>query len=335
MKNNSSIKIIAEVGSVHDGSLGNALKMVELSSESGADIVKFQTHIADEETLRNAPMPPYFKGEPRYEYFERTGFNYHQWEKIKSHCDKHNIEFLSSPFSIKAVDLLEELNVERYKIPSGEITNIPLLVDVAKTNKQIILSTGMSTWAEIDLAIKSIKRFNEDIIVLQCTSEYPCEYENVGLNVLSEIKDRYDLPVGISDHTNTIYASLAAAVLNAKVIEKHLTFSKKMYGSDAKNSLNPIEFKDMVNGIRAIEKIMRSKIDKDLMSKKLSNMKSIFEKSIVTLVDINKNEIIKKEMIGFKKPGTGLPPSKFENVIGKKTKKRILKNSFLQIEDLQ
>jgi N,N'-diacetyllegionaminate synthase len=244
--------IIAEIGSVHDGSLGNALYLIDAAAACGVDAVKFQTHIAEAETLPNAPMPPYFKGEPRFEYFKRTGFTLEQWQQLKKRCDEHGVMFLSSPFSEAAVDLLESVGVEQYKIPSGEVTNLPMLEKIAQLNKPVLLSSGMSSWSELDLAVKTIRQYHDKLTVLQCTTEYPCSYEHVGLNVMLEIRGRYSLPVGLSDHTLTPYATFAAVTLGASVIERHFTFSRKMYGSDARHSLEPDDMADLVRGVRAI-----------------------------------------------------------------------------------
>lgn len=331
---NKQVKIISEVGSVHDGSFGNALKLIELATKCGSDIVKFQTHIAEAETLENASMPPFFKNEPRYQYFERTSFSCKQWRELKSKCDTLKIEFLSSPFSIEAVELLEEIRTKQYKIPSGEVTNLPLLKVIAETKKPVLLSSGMSSWSELDEAVKTIQKIHNNITVLQCTSEYPCSYDNVGLNIMLEAKERYQLPVGFSDHTLTNYSAFTAVVLGASVIEKHLTFSRKMYGSDARHSLEPFEFSEMVKGIRAIETILSSKVDKDEIASRMGNIKEVFQKSIVSIVDIPKGTIITEEMIGFKKPGTGIPPSKIETVLGKFSKREILKDRLISKEDL-
>ncbi len=328
----SPIFIIAEIGSVHDGSFGNAMKLIGLAKECGADAVKFQTHIAEAETIKNAPQPPYFTGEPRFEYFKRTGFSLPQWKALKAHADKLKIEFLSSPFSVEAVELLEKIGMQRYKIPSGEITNIPMLKRIAKTKKQVILSSGMSSFEELDEAVKTIREVHSDVVLLQCTSEYPCPYDQVGLNVLSEMKKRYKCPVGLSDHTLTTYAPFAAVTLGASVIEKHLTFSRTMYGSDAKHSLEPLEFTDMVKGIRAIEEMLASKVLKD--AKRMTQMKEIFEKSVVSLQAIKKGVTITEAMIGIKKPGTGIPARKFDEVLGRSTKKAIPADTVLQDEDL-
>jgi N,N'-diacetyllegionaminate synthase len=327
-------KIIAEVGSVHDGSLGNALKLIDIAAQLGADLVKFQTHIATAETLRNAPVPPYFRGEPRYQYFERTAFTQGQWRELKTHCDDQGIEFLSSPFSIQAVELLESLEVHRYKVPSGEVSNLPLLDVIARTEKPVLLSSGMSSWRELDNAVNTILRRHERLTILQCTSEYPCPYEDVGLNVMLEIRDRYKLPVGLSDHTLTSYASLAAVVLGASVIEKHLTFSRLMYGSDAQHSMEPAEFTELVLGIRAVETILGSRLAKDEIAMRLHHMKEIFEKSVVSVVDIDDRSVITSTMVGVKKPGIGIPASRLKEVIGKRAAHAIPRDSLILEEDL-
>ena len=330
----SAVIIIAEVGSVHDGSFGNAKCMIDVVTECGADAVKFQTHIAAAETLRDAPMPPYFKGEPRYEYFQRTAFSLDQLLTLKAHCEAQGVEFLSSPFSIEAVELLESVGVTRYKVPSGEVTNLPLLEAIAQTDKPALLSSGMSSWAELDEAVKTILRHHNRLTVLQCTSEYPCPYEEVGLNVMREIRERYGLPVGLSDHTLTNYAAFAAVTLGASVIEKHLTFSRHMYGSDARHSLEPAEFADLVQGIRAIESMLASPVDKDAVAARLQEMKDIFEKSVVSLVDIPDGTVITAEMVSVKKPGTGIPARRLSEIIGRTTCRHVAKDQLLNEEDL-
>jgi N-acetylneuraminate synthase len=326
--------IFAEVGSVHDGSFGNAQKLIEAAAQSGADAVKFQIHIASAETLQDAPAPPFFKGEPRYQYFERTAFRVDQWIGLKDLCRDLNVEFLASPFSIEAIELLESIGVARYKIPSGEVTNLPLLESVARTGKPILLSTGMSPWTELDQAVALIRRFHSSLTILQCTSEYPCTYEHVGLNVMMEMRERYGLPVGLSDHTLTPYASLAAVTLGASVIEKHFTFSRLMYGSDARHSLEPLEFAELVKGIRAVETMMASKVDKDEAASRLAEMKQIFEKSVVSTVDIPDGATITAEMISVKKPGTGIPARKLPEVIGRRAAHDIARDTLLREEDL-
>ncbi|TSC59241.1 MAG: N-acetylneuraminate synthase [Candidatus Peregrinibacteria bacterium Greene0416_19] len=328
------VLIIAEIGSVHDGSFGNAKRLIELAKDVGADAVKFQTHIADAETTKDAPSSPYFKDESRYEYFRRTGFMLEQWKKLKEHADGTGIEFLSSPFSEEAVDLLEKVGVARYKVPSGEVTNLPLLEKIAATGKPVILSSGMSSWEELDRAVETIRRGGNDLTVLQCTSEYPCPPEQVGLNLLAEMRERYQCPVGLSDHTMTLAAPIAAVTLGASVIEKHLTFSRHMYGSDAKHSLEPAEFRQMCEVIRAAEAMLHHPVDKSDASR-FKNMKQTFEKSVAALVPIKKGTTVTRAMLGIKKPGTGIPAARISDVIGTRATRDIPADTVMIPSDLQ
>lgn len=333
-KRTETCLIIAEVGSVHDGSFGNAKKLIEAAATCGANAVKFQTHIATAETLRDAPMPPFFKGEPRFEYFERTSFSCDQWVALREHCDQQEVQFLSSPFSVEAVELLEQVGVQRYKIGSGEVSNTPLLEAVAETGKPVLLSSGMSTWAELDEAVETVIRKHDRLTVLQCTSEYPCSYEQVGLNVMLEMRDRYKLPVGLSDHTLTAYASIAAVVLGACVVEKHFTFSRKMYGSDAKHSAEPAEFTELVNGIRAVETALMCPVDKDAKAAELTEMKAVFEKSVVSLLDIPAGTLLSTKMLAIKKPGTGIPARRLKEIIGRRVAHDVRRDTVLREDDL-
>jgi N-acetylneuraminate synthase len=325
--------IIAEVGSVHDGSFGNAKCLIETAAECGADAVKFQTHIAAAETLRDAPMPPYFTGEPRYSYFERTGFQLDQWLLLKEHCLRHGIEFLSSPFSEEAVDLLEQVGMERWKIPSGEVTNLPLLDRIGRTGKPVLLSSGMNSWSELDRAVAAVRRHHDRLTVLQCTSEYPCPYDHVGINVMVEMARRYGLPVGLSDHTLTIYAPLLAVAHGASVIEKHFTLSRRMYGSDARHSQEPGEFAEMVRGIRAIETMLASRVEKDDLAR-FASMKEIFQKSLVAKRDMPAGTVLTADLIAIKKPGTGIPAARWHEVIGLRTARSVRADSLLVPEDI-
>lgn len=329
-----SIFIIAEFGMLHEGSFGNACKMAEVAKQCGADTVKFQTHIAEAETLPNAPMPSFFKGEPRFEYFSRTAFTLDQWKKLRVHCDEVGIEFMSSPFSIEAVDLLEKVGMACYKIPSGEVTNIPFLERVAKTKKPVLLSSGMSSWDELDAAVGVFQKSGNPLTVLQCTSIYPTPPEKVGLNVMLEMKKRYaPCAVGLSDQSLTNYAGYAAAALGASVIEKHVTLSRHCYGSDAKHSIEPAEFADFVKGIREIETILANPVDKNDL-KDFLEMKRVFEKSIVSLRKISAGTVITEALVGIKKPGTGIAPKRYKQLIGRRAKRDIEAGQILLESDL-
>ncbi len=321
--------IIAEIGSTHDGSIKLAKESIKKAAMSGADCVKFQMHIAEEETLKNAPSPYYFKKETRFNYFKRTSFNFKEWKEIVMECKKYKVEFLCSPFSLKAVDILEKLKVKFYKVPSGELTNLPLISKLAKTKKKILLSTGMSSWKEIEQATKLIK--NNKFLVMQCSSLYPCDLKDVGSNIFYDLKKKYK-KFGFSDHTTSFAASCIAASLGAQVIEKHFTLSKNLYGSDAKFSMEPKEFKEFCKVIKDIWHIQNFKVNKNDI-KKYSPMKKVFEKSIVTKKYLKKGTKIKISDLNFKKPGDGIRADQYKKIIGKRVKKNININHKIKYSD--
>ncbi len=324
-------KIIAEIGSVHDGSFGNALKLIELAAACGVDVVKFQTHISEAETLRDAPNPPYFKGEDRFTYFERTGFDAGQWRALKAKAEECNVGFISSPFSIEAVDFLDDLGIDAYKIPSGEVTNIPMLERIAQTGKEVWLSSGMSNWAELDMAVSALGK--DHLTILQCSSQYPCTPENVGINVLYEMTERYGVPVGFSDHTTGFAAALLALHAGATLIEKHITFSKAMYGSDAVHSMEPEDLKLFCAMIREAEAILSHDVDKDDISA-YADMKGIFEKSIVTACDVETGQEITRDVLAYKKPGSGLKAANYKDLLGKRFSQSLPKDTILSKGDI-
>ena len=328
-----AVQIIAEIGSVHDGSFGNALCLTRAAGAAGADVVKFQTHIAAAETLRSAPSPSYFSDESRYDYFQRTSFAETQWRRLKDECAGLGKAFMTSVFSAEAVGLMEALGVDAYKIPSGEVTNLPLLDLIASTGKPVLLSSGMSDWRELDAAVNVILARHRRLTVLQCTSAYPCPYEQVGLNVMLEMRARFGVSIGLSDHTLTNYASFAAVALGAGVIEKHFTLSRLMYGSDARHSLEPAEFADLVTGVRATERILSSPVDKDRLDD-VRQMKTTFEKSLVSRCRIPEGATITAEMLAIKKPGSGLPPARFGEVVGRRAARTIEADEVLTEADV-
>jgi N-acetylneuraminate synthase len=324
--------VIAEIGSVHDGSFGNAKKLIEAAAAAGADVVKFQTHIAEAETLANAPAPAYFKAEPRMEYFRRTGFSVAQWKELKAHAQDAGVGFLSSPFSEAAVDLLEEVGVDAYKIPSGEVSNVPMLERVAATGKTCYLSSGMSDWVELDAAVAAL-RPGGPLIVMQCSSAYPCPPERVGLNVILEMARRWGLPVGFSDHTLGPAAAIAAVAAGAIVVEKHFTFSRLMYGSDAAHSMEPADFKAMVGWLREAAAMHANPIDKSDASP-YRDMKRIFEKSVVTAGPVREGEKLERRHLTFKKPGDGIPAARWREISGHRAARDLPADHQLSFEDL-
>lgn len=321
--------IIAEIGSVHDGSLGNAKLLALAAKNCGAQYAKFQMHLAEYETLKNAPSPKYFKTENRYKYFKRTNFSDENWIKLINFCKKNKIKFLCSVFSIEAAKKLLTFGVKEIKIPSGELTNTPLLKYISKKKITIFLSTGMSDWKEIDTAIKILKK--NKIILMQCSSIYPCPVERVGLNVLEQFKKKYKSPkidFGFSDHTQGHSAAILSLKYGANYIEKHITFSKLMYGSDAKLAMNLEDFKHYCKNINEAKKLIKFKVNKNNLNN-YSKMKKIFEKSIYFNLDLKKNTIINFKHLSFKKPANGILAKDFEKIIGKKLKKDFKKNQKL------
>ena len=324
--------LIAEIGSVHDGSIGNAEKLIHLAAKCGATAVKFQTHIASAETTALAPSPVYFNLEDRMSYFERTSFSIEEWRRLKQTAESVGLVFLSSPFSIDAVELLEDIGVSIYKIPSGEVTNIPMLEKIASLGKPVLLSSGMSDWRELDTAV-SIFHPRCDLTLMQCSSAYPCHPRQVGLNVMLEMSERYGTAVGLSDHTLGYSAAIAAATLGASVIEKHFTFSKEMYGSDAQHSMEPQEFSFLSQAVQETWEIMDSPVDKDELSP-YKEMKKIFEKSIVSSRDLSIGETLCYEHLKFKKPGTGISAADYRQIIGRKLSRPKRVDELINWEDL-
>jgi N-acetylneuraminate synthase len=327
------IQIIAEIGSVHDGSFGNALRLIDAAADAGADTVKFQTHLAEAESLPDAPAPAYFSDEPRLAYFKRTGFTLDQWRRLAAHATSRGIAFLSSPFSLEAVDLLEQVGVGAYKIPSGEVSNLPLLERVAATGRPVLLSSGMSDWTDLDAAVAALKP-GGPLTVMQCSSVYPCPPEKVGLNVIREIADRYETAVGYSDHTMGFAAPIAAAALGANVIEKHFAFSRLMYGSDAKHSMEPADFRVMAAALREVWAMLARPVDKSDASD-YRDMKRIFEKSVVTARELPAGTALTREMLAFKKPGDGIRAADYRSVLGRRTARALGADHKLGSGDLE
>lgn len=328
-----SLVIVAEIGSVHDGSFGNALKLIELAKECGAHIVKFQFHIPEEESLDSAPSPKFFTSESRFEYFRRTAFSASQWSELYSATREIGLIFGCSVFSTKALELLIDSGVDVLKVPSGEVTNHPLLSEVASTNLPIHLSSGMSNWREIDEAMGIFQNCKE-LTLLQCTSKYPATSKDIGLNMIPLMRERYSVPVGLSDHSLGTEFSVAAVALGVTVIEKHLTFSRKMYGSDAFNALEPVEFLDLSTKAQTVFEAINNPVEKDDLSQ-FQEMRAVFQKSIVINTPVAEGQVLELDMLKFLKPGTGLPPSDLAKVIGRKTKRSLPLNHILKLEDLQ
>jgi N,N'-diacetyllegionaminate synthase len=335
--NNASCAIIAEVAQNHDGSLGMAHAHIDAAANAGADAIKFQTHIAEEESSSAEPWRTKFsyQDDTRMDYWRRMEFTPPQWQALKCHADELGLHFLSSPFSIKAVELLENLGIGSWKIASGEITNTPLLDCVLATKKPIILSTGLSVTEEISEAVNYVQKTGNPLALLQCTSQYPCSPERLGINVINQFRSDYNCAVGLSDHSGTIYSGLAAAAQNIQVLEVHMTLSREMFGPDVVASITTQELKSLIEGIRYIETATNHPVDKSLPDSEAAPLRKIFMKSVYTTRAIKAGETITSDKITTKKPGTGIPANRINQLLGKKTKTNIEINSMIQLEDLE
>jgi N,N'-diacetyllegionaminate synthase len=322
----SSTFIVAEIAQAHDGSLAAAHEYIDLVSKSGVDAVKFQTHIASAESTSREPwrVKMATTDKSRYEYWKRMEFTRDEWIELRDHCLNIGLGFLSSPFSVAAVELLNQLDVEVWKIASGEVGNTPMIEAMLLTQKPIILSTGLSTLSEIDSLVNLIRSRGVDLTILQCTSEYPCPAKMTGLNLLKDFTERWNCRVGISDHSGTIFPSIASVALGATVIEVHVTSSRDAGGVDGPSSVTPDELVQLVRGVRFIESAMANRLDKTILSESAANMKQIFGRSIVASRDLVVGHVLTRDDLAFKKPGGGLSWDQLDLILGKKLSKSVL-----------
>ena len=328
--------IIAEIGQAHEGSLGLAHSYVDALAGTGIDAAKFQIHIAEAESSIHEPFRVKFSYEDatRHDYWQRMSFTFEQWVGLKQHCEDKGLEFLASPFSNAAVDLLEKLGVLRYKIGSGEVTNLLMLEKIARTGKPILLSSGMSSFAELDEVVAFLSTRDAEIAILQCTTAYPTPAARWGLNVIPELKARYGVPVGYSDHSGTQAACIAAAALGAEIFEFHVAFDRRMFGPDASSSLTIDEISQLVRSIRQVQESLASPVDK-ARNEQYADLKRIFEKSLAVNRALAAGDVLSFDMLESKKPsGHGLDARRFEEVLGKRLKRDLEQWSFLNLEDL-
>jgi len=329
--------IIGEVAQAHDGSLGMAHSFIDAVADSGANAVKFQTHIADAESSPSEPWRVKFSSQDatRYDYWKRMEFSEEQWHGLKRHAVERQLLFISSPFSLEAVDLLRRVGVPAWKVASGEVSNIQLLQALGQTGLPVFLSTGMSPLSEIDAAVDLLKAHNVPLAVLQCTSAYPSPPEKIGLNLIEFFRKRYGTAVGLSDHSGTIYPGLAAAVLGIDVLEVHVTLSREMFGPDVMSSVTTGEFKHLVRGIRFIEQMLANPFAKDSLNEELSSLRDMFTKSLVFRVTLPSGTVLREEHLTAKKPGTGIPANQIGDLIGKRLTHDVERNQLIHFGDIE
>jgi len=329
--------IIAEIAQAHEGSLGQALSYIDALAKTGVDAVKFQVHIAEAESSIYEPFRVKFsqQDKTRFEYWKRMEFSLDQWKIIKARCEEKGLEFMASPFSNAAVDLLEQVGVKRFKIGSGEVNNFLMLQKIAQTGKPIILSSGMTSYDELDKTIEFLREQRASFSILQCTTSYPTTPENYGLNVIKELKYRYQVEVGYSDHSANIGTCIAAVALGAEILEFHAVFSRNSFGPDASSSLEITEIEQLVKAVKNIKIAMNSPVDKADNSN-FNDLKNIFEKSLAVNKELPANHILTFQDLEAKKPkGYGINANQFLKVINKPLKRNMTKWEFLNVEDLK
>lgn len=329
------IYIIAEAGVNHNGSLELAKQLALTAKEANADAVKFQTFNSEAIVSRIAEKADYQKevtcnSESQLEMIKRLELSADHFIQLNKYCADIGIEFLSTPFDIESIKFLNQLNMKFWKIPSGEVTNLPYLLQIAKTHKPVVMSTGMCEIFEIEDAIEILRNYGtEEITLLHCNTEYPTPFEDANISAIVTMKEHFGMEVGYSDHTKGIEAVIAAAALGASIIEKHFTLDRNMEGPDHKASLEPRDLKEMVSSIRNIELALGTGIKKPTVSE--SKNKIAARKSITAKVDIQKGDIFSEDNVTTKRPGNGLPPTKWFEVIGQKAKRNYIKDELIEL----
>ncbi|NQU17112.1 MAG: N-acetylneuraminate synthase [Candidatus Saganbacteria bacterium] len=325
--------LIAEAGVNHNGDLDVAKKLIDAAKSSGADAIKFQTFKTEELASFNAPKAKYQKktvrNESQFKMLKRLELTNEQFENLFSYAKKKKIMFLSTPFCFESADFLKKLGLKYFKISSGDLTNLPLLRKIAGWKMPIILSTGMGSLDEIREAVEEIiSKGNKRLILLHCVSSYPARFEDLNLNAIKTMKSEFGLPIGYSDHSLGIEASLAAVSIGAVVIEKHFTLDRNMSGPDHKASLEPVDYELMVKSIRNIEKSFGNGIKRPQRCE--LTMRKIVRKSLVSANDIPKHSKIEMSMLAIKRPGTGIAPKFLDRVVGSIALEKIEKDKTMK-----
>jgi N-acetylneuraminate synthase len=331
--------LIAEAGVNHNGDIELAKQMIKVAAKAGANAVKFQTFNAERLVTRDAPKAAYQKNttievESQFEMLKRLELSSEEFRKLLKYCKDQGILFMSTPFDEESADFLAQLGMEVFKIPSGEITNLPFLYYVACLRKPMIISTGMATLGEVEAAVSTIENAgNEEFALMHCVSNYPADPRDANLRIMKTIERSFGVPVGFSDHTPGIEVSLAAAAIGASIIEKHFTLNRKLPGPDHQASLEPDELDSLVRGIRTVESALGTGRKRPVDSEK--DTAQVVRRSIVAIRDLVAGTKLTEELIALRRPGTGLPPAAKDAVIGRRVKVNISSGTLLQWEMLE
>lgn len=328
--------LIAEVAQAHEGSLGVAHSYIDAAADCGADAVKFQTHIATSESTIDEPfrVNGYGQDTNRFNYWKRMEFTEDQWIQLARHAESRGIDFISSPFSVEAVDLLIRVGIPAWKVGSGESLGSSLLESMVKTKLPILASTGMSSWDEIDQLNYLLASNNNNFALFHCTSMYPTPLENVGLNNVTRMKERYSCPIGLSDHSGTLYPAIAALSRGIELLELHVTFDKRQYGFDVSSSITFDELSQIRKVRDAINIMDNNPSDKDHLSIALETNRKLFSKSLALNHKLSAGSVLKESDLTLKKPGTGIKHEQINQVVGKKLLRDVDIYNILKWDDL-
>lgn len=328
--------IIAEVAQNHDGSLGQAHAFIDAIAQTGVDAIKFQTHIAEEESTPDEPFRVKFSycDKNRYDYWKRMEFTPEQWAGLFIHATEKGLDFLSSPFSVAALEMLDGIGVPAWKFGSGEVFNGILLTKALKTGKPIILSTGLSTIEDIDNQVSKVKKNGNSLLLMECTTAYPAKAEEIPIKRIPLFEKRYLCPIGISDHSSTIYPSLAAVALGARAVEVHVTLSREMFGPDVKASVTLEELRQIVEGVKFIEKMLAAEEDKSELSEEAVTLRTIFSKSLYAKRNLEMGDVLDETTVAIKKPFVkdGISVEEYNTIQGKQISTSLLKNQAIKWE---
>ena len=330
--------IIAEVGLGHDGSLGLAHAFIDTVARTGVDAIKYQTHIAEaESSTLEAFRVSFSKADvSRYDYWKRTAFTEVQWAALKAHAESKGLVFLSSPFSLEAVELLDRVGVAAWKVPSGEMGSRRMLERMARTGRPLLVSTGMSSYSDVDALVKRLEKLCPQMFaIFQCTTQYPTSPDVVGMNVFDEYIRRYDCPIGLSDHSGTLFPSLIASWNGARMIEVHVTLSRDMFGPDVSSSLTPDQLTLLVEGIRFVHSMRCNPVDKDAIAVKKDDIRRLFGKSAVATRGLEVGDAVSEQDVTFRKPGHGIPEPVFDTYMGQRLKRQVAAGKFFEKEDFE
>jgi len=328
--------VIAEVAQAHDGSLDMAHAFIDAAADSGADAIKFQTHLAAAESSLDEPFRTEFSrlDETRYQYWQRMEFTLQQWQGLATHAQERGLVFLSSAFSVAAVELLQRIGMAAWKVGSGEFASRDVWRAMAETGAPILLSTGMATKAEIAEAVAFFQAMGSPVALMQCTSAYPTPLEGVGLNVIDELRGEFHCPIGLSDHSGSIFPGLAALARGADLLEVHVTFHRKMFGPDVVASVTFDELKMLCQMRHALGIMASNPVDKDAMAEMLQSARKVFGKSLAPVRALSKGTVLIPEMVVTRKPSGGIPPDAIEQISGRRLARDVMPDRILRWSDL-